>query len=808
MSMEVFVEAIGKIDDELVDEFYSCEPDKKVQIYAAMKMIAAAVAIVICIGTAVTWIGNDRGKKPQDEPIAAVQESEEPKESQSPQPTNETATTSPEILAQASPTPDTGVSDNKENNKGNENNQKVPDNTGQPSIPGNQTNLMAWNTVDNAVNPCGNGIADVDRAYEEYLKKLEEDKEDGWDQNACMTGIPNWKKDDPRLQGWIKEIVYYAPVDPGWYWFNTRYMWHGRVWDSSFEVQTDKNQPGAYSNSFIMKDNAKLYVLQVVTDAKSLEEANALYPEAVFSGNIQISYWNGMPMYLVSNSNGENYVRVLVDDTLITIIDKGFGMELLEEMVQNIKQVPAIDWSGSRGSSADENIPVSRDDLELPEDYVVPDFGYRIDSRIHDVKNWIPGAGTQENHVYYTDFTPLYQSLEYNKIGTGNYQSIYKNRIDLLNNLRYEDFNDDIINYVENISDSVFDNYYVLLTQGYVYAKQLDSVKVSRVGYSTSDGEIQISVEVADHSGEIIDQCNQYYTELTLISKNYLPTEQWAENVSQNHCVNGGNKVKTTVYSYTEEFLEEGTYVISTVAQWRKLRLLLREELNVDENFFNHSVLIIHVSYVDHHSRDHEKIDVTYSQKGNTMRFDIDKTIYLRRDWNLSNAYLGVSVDVLEVDRSLVDGYNVVVDSRLTESYIDYIPEQTIYVIDGKEENKYYPVAYKLTNEEERQMVLENLETTYKTECMEYTVLYDAIQNLDLENADYMVAIGANTGVNCSDLYKNNKIYARLTPDYADVYFRHGAMNYELDKQIIAVIKMEKGMLQERDVYSSLSTPF
>lgn len=372
MSMDVFVEAIGKIDEELIDEFYSCETDKRIQIYRVMKLMAAAIAVVICIGGAAAWIGNSRGAKPQDGPIVAVQESEKPKVSREPEPTgSETeapiqstvpvqtiepdvlnsdspiVTENPNILAENTPVPDNQITPS----------EPVTEDIGDEAteaptlieVPGYM--YTAWNQVECQIPPCNAYIELFDEEYFADSNKREEAAarvEPACDSES-QDDIEFWDESDPRLQGWIKDIVRSVPVNDNWYWFNTRDIERGRVWNEYHAMQTKKEGIGSYSNVVLLKEAEKpesgaMYIMQVQTGALTLREANAIHQEDVFS-NMRASYCNGIEMYLVENTNGELYVRFLIDDTLITIVDKGFGKDYVMKLVNHVKKVPEINWN-------------------------------------------------------------------------------------------------------------------------------------------------------------------------------------------------------------------------------------------------------------------------------------------------------------------------------------------------------------------------------------------------------------------------------------------------------------------------------
>lgn len=375
MSMEVFVEAIGKIDDELVDEFYSCETSKKIPVYTMMKIMAAAIAAVISIGAAVTWIGNTRGTKPEDGPIVAIEESEKPLQTEvptvepietpvetpTPIPTEE-VTVEPIVSEETVVTEETAPipSENVIPSNGDES-------TIAPSYEQNTENLyVAWNQSANQIQPCNPFIEQLEAEVEWEIRREEMQNNNthpGYaEKDAAEAARPEdensvdsqyvppheWAEDDPRFEGWIKNVILYSPVYSNWYWFNTKNIEEGIVWKDYYITQTDKEGIGSYSNVLLLKEKNKvesgaLYIMQVQTGALTLKEANDIYYEPVFT-NVQTSYYNGMDMYFVETAAGEHYIRFLIGDTLITIVDKGFGKDYVMELIQHVKKKQVLDW--------------------------------------------------------------------------------------------------------------------------------------------------------------------------------------------------------------------------------------------------------------------------------------------------------------------------------------------------------------------------------------------------------------------------------------------------------------------------------
>lgn len=345
MSQKMLIEAIGLMDEEYIEEYFSYVPKTKNNLYRAIVVMAACLVMTVGVWMAMVWLGQSRTSDLSDGTIIAGKESEVPVisyDTVKPEFAHQLEQTqlyaqlivpAPIIIASHPVTIELHVTEMPQNGE----NSIVPDEKDEESVLAVEkpisTDFTAWNLVENMMAPCYSGIQGIETKYYDYIN--------GNVRVACAKrAIPDWAEDDQRLQGWIKNVVYYAPVHDNWYWFNTDAL----RWEDEYDLQTTKEETSAYSNILLMKEVEKLYIMQVKTSADSLEEANVLYPEEAFSNNIQVSYCNGMPMYLVENLNGELYVRFLVDDTLITMIDQGFGRECLMEMIKSVKQVPVIDW--------------------------------------------------------------------------------------------------------------------------------------------------------------------------------------------------------------------------------------------------------------------------------------------------------------------------------------------------------------------------------------------------------------------------------------------------------------------------------
>ncbi len=421
MSKKKLIEAIGDIENEFLEEYSSYVPKNRIQICTTVKVLAACLALILCTGAMLLWVGNDRSSQDNQRLVARnnhkntdngnIKESAPPvlpEESNKQQQilitespvlddsqTKETEhenTVEPaqsyslnaneqiksllltdSIETSGSKTddqskvvdkvvneeegkvPDMELSpDNKEETKVPDeqlqpDNQQKPDYTddnGQDSSSDSENNVMPtdWNQVDYANTPCVAEVTELNYWRLEVLRYIEEGKDSSTANGSNQEEIMGNQRPDAYIAGgfiaekngvvWDTRCLDKAPVLEGWYWFDMESL----QWENEYVLQRQKAKDNAMSNVLLLKGDAKLYIMQTKTDAKSLEEANVLYPEEVFGTNLRITYENGMPIYLVENSNGELYVRFLIEDTFITIVDRGFGKDILYEMLKTVKQ--------------------------------------------------------------------------------------------------------------------------------------------------------------------------------------------------------------------------------------------------------------------------------------------------------------------------------------------------------------------------------------------------------------------------------------------------------------------------------------
>lgn len=196
-----------------------------------------------------------------------------------------------------------------------------------------------WNKVNSSFTPCNAEIEELNNYRTEHQQEDNTYKEQKVNQYLTANGHPTsyiagTVVTNKEGNSWNLERLAMAPVSKGWYWFDTMKL----RWNEYYVLQRPKEHEEAMSNVMLINGKMTMYVIQTKTEAKSLDEANKMYPESLFNGNLNVTYYNGLPMYLIENSNGETYVRFLIEDTFITIVNKGFDRELLFEMIKNVKQ--------------------------------------------------------------------------------------------------------------------------------------------------------------------------------------------------------------------------------------------------------------------------------------------------------------------------------------------------------------------------------------------------------------------------------------------------------------------------------------
>lgn len=438
----------------------------------------------------------------------------------------------------------------------------------------------------------------------------------------------------------------------------------------------------------------------------------------------------------------------------------------------------------------------------------------------------------QDYIIYYPEFTPLYQSLEYGKISPLDSEREFREKRWLVHHVKYSMNNPELLEYVENLDEKIFENHSIVLTTNPVYAENLDDVRVNQIGLKRNNYGIGAWSRIEDKSADILDYSNQYYTELTLVSDNLMAKNGYYESFMVEQAVEGGESIKADIYMQDEQILDEGATVIGSMEELEEYKAFLKEELDIfkeswyaphitqddrdnlqyifwdelelSEGNFETASLIVNVVYGTYYSDENNQMQITYTKENGNIHFNVLKEKYRQHVRYPSGRGDFMIVDLIWVDKELVAGCDITVETDKKETYIDFAPEQETFIVKAKAENLYAGSSLSITNEADKQSALNALADCYDADSDDYTLLYHAIENADVSSRDYMVLIGENQGCEVLQLPQQEKVYITILQERIVAVTDYEAKSFEPGKQAVILVSLEKGTLENRTVYNNI----
>lgn len=431
-------------------------------------------------------------------------------------------------------------------------------------------------------------------------------------------------------------------------------------------------------------------------------------------------------------------------------------------------------------------------------------------------------------YIYEPDFKPLYQSLEFAPYDAWKIECMFKNKESLKDWVKRFVDNQEFLSYVEDMDESLFEDYGVLMTSDFVYAESLDDVGVDKVQLKPMIEGFGVRSYIADEGKEILDNKNQLYTEFTLVAN--CPESGNQDLIEYNEI--GDEKVKADIYVQDVKILEEGYKVISSMEELNEYKTFLKtkleeykenwhapditqedrnslqytfwEKLQLEESFFEESVLIVNVTNVDYYTEKNHQSRITYTKENGNICFHILKEKFKQHtEYPEGFGRYGYMItDLLWVDKDFIEGYQVTVETQKKHTYVDYAPEQTVYIVEPKTDTNWGSLL--LTNEEERKEILQEFVNCYKEDNDDYKALYDVLKCMDVSKQDYLLIIGGNRGDVWLQTPEPEQVYLTIRPGRIQAVSNYQAMTYPPGKDAVILIPMEKGTLENCSVTNKL----
>ncbi len=357
MNIQKLGEAIGNIEEDFIYEYQSFQPKSKSRTYAAIGVLASCAVLSLAVGITsrhhsgrqpvpspnipdIAWETYHPTEQPSaSEAATEVPDLQTPEETISP--TEEPPTESSLLTAENEPTSQLPASTAPIPTPSHSQSPAAPNNSNASDYYGTASVVPSLRLAWNQVTACSEPYTDL------FMESVPTDTPSSPDQIETPTK-PGAVPDGDSNPGSSSSVNSGSAAGSssskledyngiiGCYWlFQPEFS---QMTFASLPSITTVNDKQMFSCCLYTEEKSKLYMVQVETNAASLEEANRQYPQKPFENLSHLSYLDSSPLYLVENEKGECYARLYKDQILITIWEKGIGRDGLIHIIRNLEK--------------------------------------------------------------------------------------------------------------------------------------------------------------------------------------------------------------------------------------------------------------------------------------------------------------------------------------------------------------------------------------------------------------------------------------------------------------------------------------